>query len=164
MFKLLSSLPLFIWPLFVLLLMGGLKARKTGFVPLKMLLIIPAAFLTWSLISFFGKYGGDLASAALWFLCLGCGFLIGFAHIRRIKPKVDREKQRLELPGSWIPLVLSMSIFFAKSSIGAIKATAPHLEGSILCLLLELFAAIILGVFAGRGIGCLARYRAKIYE
>lgn len=59
---------------------------------------------------------------------------------------------------SWIPLTLSMLIFTFKFSIGMMGSMLPHLNGSILLLGLELFATIILGIFAGRGICCLLRY------
>jgi hypothetical protein len=54
-----------------------------------------------------------------------------------------------------------MSIFISKFSIGAMSSMMPHLKGSLLFLRLELFASIILGIFAGRGINCLLRYRAS---
>lgn len=160
MLKILTNIPLFVWPLFAILLIGGLKARKTGLVPLKVLLLIPIAFFGWSLFSFFGRYADDLLAIFLWILCLGLGFFIGFSHIQRLKPRCDRQKKMIEMPGSWIPLILSMSIFSAKFSIGMMRAMLPHLEGSMLFLALELFSGLILGIFSGRAVGCLLRYRS----
>lgn len=37
----------------------------------------------------------------------------------------------------------------------------PHLENSMLFLGLELFSGIVLGIFTGRGVGCLFRYRSS---
>ena len=160
MLKILTNIPLFVWPLFAILLIGGLKARKTGLVPLKVLLLIPVAFFGWSFFSFFGRYADDPLAIFLWILCLGVGFFIGFSHIQRLKPRCDKQKKMIEMPGSWIPLILSMSIFTAKFSIGMMRAMLPHLEGSMLFLALELFSGLILGIFSGRSVGCLLRYRS----
>jgi hypothetical protein len=155
-----TKIPIFEWPVFFILLFGGLKARKTNTVPLALLLLIPALLFVWSLYAFFGKYDSNLLLSILWFLCLSAGFFIGFLHVQKLKLQFDKQKKRVEMPGSWTPLVLSISIFSAKFSLGMISAMAPHLNGSILLLCLEFFATIILGIFVGRGIGCLFKYRS----
>ncbi len=160
MLQIITKIPVFIWPLFVMLLLGGLKARKTSMVPLFLLLLIPSIFFIWSFFSFFGKYGSDFVSIFLWILCLGIGLLIGFSYMQKLKLRFDKQKKRVEMPGSWLPLILSMLIFTSKFSIGIIGSISPHLSKSTLFLTLELFATIILGIFVGRGIGCLVRYRA----
>lgn len=160
MLQILTEIPVFVVPLFIILVLGGLKARKTGMVPLVMLLLIPSGFFLWSLFSFFGKYGTVPLSILLWILCFGGGLLIGFSHMQKLALRFDKQKRSVEMPGSWIPMILSMSIFTSKFSIGMIGAIAPHLNGSVLVIGLELFSTIILGIFAGRGVGCLFRYRA----
>jgi hypothetical protein len=160
MLKILTNVPIFIWPVFAFLLIGGLKARKTGMVPLAVLLAVPACFFIWSSVSFFGRYGGEALPAILWVLCLSAGFLIGYTHIQKLPLQFDKQKRRIEMPGSWIPLILSMSIFSAKFSLGMMRSTLPHMDGSLFFLGMELLATVILGVFVGRGLGCLYRYRA----
>jgi hypothetical protein len=164
MLQIITNIPLFVYPLFAILLIAGLKARKTSLVPLNVLMLIPATFLSWSLFSFFGRYVEDPLAVALWFFCLGLGFFIGFSHIQRLKLRFDKQKKMVEIPGSWVPLVLSMSIFVAKFSIGMIRAMQPHLEGSVFFLGLELFSTVILGIFAGRAINCFLRYRSSDAE
>jgi len=78
-----------------------------------------------------------------------------------LKLRFDKKKKKVEMPGSLVPLILSMSIFSAKFSIGVMSSMLPRLQGSLLFLGLELFATIIFGVFAGRGINCLIRYRSS---
>lgn len=164
MLQIITKIPTFVWPLFAVLLLGGLKARKASAVPIATLLLIPSIFLGWSLFSFFGKYGTNPLAILFWILCLGLGFLIGFLHLQRLNLQFDRHKKKVEMPGSWIPLILSMSIFTSKFSIGMMSSMMPHLNGSLLFLGLELFSTIILGIFAGRGINCLMRYRAAAAE
>lgn len=161
MLQIITKIPAFVWPLFFILLLGGLRARKNCVVPLVVLLLIPSIFLCWSIFSFFGKYSTNSIAILLWFLCLGIGFSIGFSHLQRIKLKFDKQKNKVEMPGSWIPLTLSMSIFISKFSIEMMGSMMPHLKGSLLFLGVELFSTIILGIFAGRGINCLLRYRTS---
>ena len=164
MLKIITNIPLFVWPLFAILLIGGLKARKTGVVPLRVLILVPVAFFSWSLSSFVERYAADSLSIFLWILCLGVGFFVGFSHIRRLNLRCDKQNKMIEMPGSWIPLALSMSVFFARFAIGMIRGMQPHLEDSILLLGLELFSGIILGIFIGRAIGCYLKYRSSEAE
>ena len=164
MLQIITKIPVFVWPLFAILLIGGLRARKTSAVPIAVLLLIPSIFFGWSLFSFFGKYATNPLAILFWLLCLGVGGFIGFLHMQRLKLQFDRQKKKVEMPGSWIPLILSMSIFTSKFSVGMMSSMMPHLSGSLLFLGLELFATIILGIFAGRGINCLMRYRASAMD
>ncbi len=164
MLQIITKIPVFVWPLFAVLLLGGLKARKASAVPIAVLVLIPSIFFGWSLFSFFGKYGDNPLAILFWLLCLGLGFLIGFLHMQKLNFQFDRQKKKVEMPGSWIPLMLSMSIFTSKFSIGMMSSMMPHLNGSLLFLGLELFSTIILGIFAGRGVNCLMRYRAASAE
>lgn len=164
MIKIINNIPLFVWPLFVMLLIGGIKASKTNQMPLKLLMLIPAVFLSLSLFSFFGRYASEPLAIVLWILCLGAGSFIGFSHIQRLELRFDKQKKMIELPGSWIPLLLSMSIFIAKFSVGMMRSLLPHLEGSILFLGFELFSGIILGIFAGRAVSCFLRYKSSDTE
>lgn len=164
MLQIITKIPLFVWPLFAILLFGGLRARKASAVPIVVLLLIPSIFFGWSLFSFFGKYAIDPLVILCWLLCLGVGFSIGFLHMQRLKLKFNRQKKEVEMPGSWIPLMLSMSIFTSKFLVGMMSSMVPHLNGSLLFFGLELFATIILGIFAGRGANCLLRYKASAIE
>ncbi|MBA2369830.1 MAG: hypothetical protein H0V82_12560 [Candidatus Protochlamydia sp.] len=164
MLQIITKIPVFVWPLFAILLLSGLRARKTNEVPLAVLLLIPSIFFGWSLFSFFGKYATNPLAIFFWFLCLGVGFFIGFSHMQKLKLQFDKQKKKVEMPGSWIPLMLSMSIFTAKFAIGMMGSMLPHLNESFLFLGLELFSTIILGIFAGRGVNCLVRYRTSSME
>jgi hypothetical protein len=158
MLEIIDNIPTFVWPLFFILLLGGLKAKKTAAVPLVVLLIIPAAFFIWSLFSFFCNHGSDLLPALFWILSLSLGFYIGYSHMQSVELCFNKQKKQVEIPGSWIPLILSMSIFASKFSAGMMEAMHPN--ALILILALELFSTVILGIFVGRGINCFLRYRA----
>lgn len=161
MLTILEKTPLFVWPLLAVLIWGGLRATKKNSVPINVLLVIPTGFFIWSLITFFGRFGAEGVSVLLWVVALGSGFVIGYAHMHTLNLEFIHEKKMVMMPGSWIPLMLSLSIFSAKFSIGILTGMRPQLEGSLVIFSLELFSAVILGIFAGRGIGCLKRFRSS---
>jgi hypothetical protein len=140
------------------MLMGGLKARRTHTVPLALPLAIPALFFIWSLTSFFSRFGTEAKLIVLWVLFLTAGSLLGFRYIVRLPLQFADEKRMVTMPGSLLPLLLSLTIFTLKFSSGVIGGYFPHLNGSVAFLVMELIAATALGFFAGRGIGCLRRY------
>lgn len=42
MLQIITKIPLFVWPLFTVLLIGGLRARNASTVPIAILLLIPS--------------------------------------------------------------------------------------------------------------------------
>jgi hypothetical protein len=160
MLNIITEIPIWVWPLFFILLLGGLKARKTSTVPLTMLLLIPSVFFTWGLFSFYGTHACHLISILLWLLSLALGFCVGFIHMQKLDLRFDKQQKKVQLPGSWIPLILSMAIFTTKFTLGMLTAMHPNLIGSLPLLSLELFSTFIAGIFAGRGISCLIRFRS----
>ena len=154
MLQILNEIPFFVWPLLAFLIMGGIKASKGGSVPLVQLIAFPAVFFVWALSSFFDFYGTQLLAILLWIFCLAGGFFLGYSHIQKLKLSFDKQKRSVEMPGSWLPLVLSLAVFSAKFAVGIMREVLPELNGSLLFLSLELFAAGVLGVFAGRALGC----------
>lgn len=157
MVKVLTNIPLYVWPLFTLLLVSGLRAMKKNTVPLAALLAFPAGFLIWSLFTFFGRFGEHIPSVVIWVICLISGLSLGYLHVMNLHLEFIKERKMVVMPGSALPLALSLSIFSAKFSIGMVSGMFPHLSTSLVILGLELVAALILGVFAGRAIGCLRR-------
>lgn len=96
MLEIITKIPMFVWPLFAILLLGGLRASKTSAVPLAVLLLIPSIFFGWALFSFFGKYATDSIAILLWFLCLGIGFFIGFSHMQKLSFNLINKKRKLK--------------------------------------------------------------------
>lgn len=91
MFDIIKEIPFYVGPLFILLLVGGVKARKTGRVPLITLFLVPSIFLSWFSYSFFGLYGFNLLAMLLGCICLGVGGLVGFMHIQKLPLQFDRQ-------------------------------------------------------------------------
>lgn len=48
-----TETPIYVWPLLAYIIFVGMKARKTGIVPLKVLLMMPVIFPIWSCYALF---------------------------------------------------------------------------------------------------------------
>lgn len=161
MHQLITNVPTFVWILLFILLSRGLKATVTRRMPLKKLLLLPAIFFVWSLYSFFEKYSLNPFAIVFWSFCLGLGLILGFSYSRKLKLRFDKQNKEIEMPGNWMQLILSMTIFALKFFLGVMRSMFPDQNGSILFLGIELLATLITGIFVGRAIGCFFRYQTS---
>lgn len=161
MMKIITQTPFYVWPLFAYLVFIGIKASKTNVVPFKVLFIMPVIFSIWSFYSILVRYAVNPFTLLLWAVSILLGVLIGSLVTRRLSMKFDKTNMRVEMPGSWTPLVLSMSIFSTRYFLGITDALHPELAKNWALLLPELIATMISGVFAGRVVACLQKYKTS---
>ncbi len=143
--------PVYVWFLLLYLLWSGWKSRKTRIVSWKLLLIIPAFMFIWSIYAMITRY--DSLSICFWAVSIAMGFWLGSLTVRRLKLRFDKQRHLIEIPGSWIPMMLSVSIFSLRYVLGAIYGLHPELSGNSALLVLENIATIVSGMFTGRLIG-----------
>lgn len=155
--------PLYVWPLLLTLIFAGVKARKTGTIPLKIFFVIPAFFLTWSTYTIFSRYGINFLVQFLWLVSLSLGAFLGIRIAHKLQITIDKQKNLITVPGSWLPLALSMTIFWNKFAIGMLSILSPELIESFFLLVPELVASFATGIFAGRSIGFFQRYKTTPY-
>lgn len=150
--------PLWVWPLLAFILISGIKASKNHILSVKKLMLIPLAFFIWALYSIFAHT--DMYELSLLIASLAVGATLGYLLVRNLNVRFDKAKQIAEMPGSWMTLILALSIFALKFSLGAIISVNPTLKGTLFLLIIEVAAAIIAGIFAGRGISYWLKYKA----
>ena len=116
--EVLRHTPTWVYILFVaLLILGYLQSKDRTSNRLKVLIlpIVMSAFSFHSLQTAFGSELSVMLSAVV-------GLLIAFSLVRRSgQPKGVNylaESQQFSIPGSWVPLVLIMAIFFTKYFVG----------------------------------------------
>ena len=156
MLMILSHTPIWVWLLLTLLLALGLWQRRDRRVRRGQLLALPLALLAlglWSMASGF---------AALPLVCLcWLGSIAAFLWLgtRLPRPAAARwlpEEQRLFLPGSWVPMVLIVSIFSLRYGAGVGQGLHPQWRGQwqVQAPLALLFGGLS-GLFLGRTLGLL---------
>jgi hypothetical protein len=151
MLQILVNTPLYVWPLLALLIWGGVKAKKTHIVSWKALSIMPAIMLLWSIYSVATRYAPVFLS--LWAFSLGIGIWLGILMTRKLALRFDRQKKTVEIPGNWTPLILSLSIFSLRYTLGVSYGLHPESQGSPLLLAVENCATVVSGVLLGRVAG-----------
>lgn len=161
MLKIITSAPIYVWPLLYYLVSAGLKARNARTIPVKNLLIAPIIFLAWACYS---AYIAPDLHIVNWTLRMLGGAWLGWALIQRVQLRFDKEKMTVQLPGSWQPLILSMAIFSIRYFLGATYATEPTWTNHPTLLMLDSLVTTLSGIFIGRLLGYWSKYRAAPHE
>ncbi len=151
MITIISHTPLYVWPLLAYLVWGGLKARKTHVVPWKALLIMPVVMFLWSIYSIVVHY--DPLWICLWAIGMTLGMWLGWLTVRKHDLRFDKQRNLIEIPGNWAPMLLSLSIFSLRYFLGAIYGLHPELIEDANLLSMETLATAVSGMLLGRLIG-----------
>lgn len=151
MLEILQNTPLWVYLLFITLLVFGLKQTKTRTAPKTLLLILPIAMIIYSLVDMIiniGFYGQRLA---LWSTGTIAAWLFAVAFLTPKGLKYDLATRKLVVPGSWIPLLLIVSIFSVKYVQGAINALSPEItKTDLFTWAFSFLNGIFFGIFAAR--------------
>lgn len=148
--SILTGTPWWVFVIFGYVLFIGLKATRPHTVPLMRLFILPIIFNIWSLVNFITSTYAPVFQLALWLGMLLLGLAIGyFIHSKRTIV-VDHTAMTVHLPGSWIPLILIMSIFIVKYYFGYACSTASsQAECAAYRLYSSYFSAFASGILLG---------------
>jgi hypothetical protein len=147
--------PLFVWLLLALLVWGGLRSRKAHTVSWRALLIVPMIMFVWSIYALWGS----AFLMSIWAASMGLGIWLGYLTLYRLPIGWDTARKALIIPGSYMPLILSLSIFALRYTLGTMQALVPGFVGSFAYLTLESGASIVSGMFLGRLLCCKLRVK-----
>jgi len=154
----LQNTPLWVWGVLLGLLALGLSQTRTRKVTRLLVLLLPALMITLSFYSVIASFGIGLAAIGAWAIGLaGAVALNGFGLFGPNGIRYSLEDQRFELPGSWLPLVLMLTIFCTRFVLGVATALNPSMVGTtgfIVCM--SAILGLCSGIFLSRGIRTLA--------
>lgn len=161
--QILARTPAWVFVLLAALLALGLSQVRARQVTLNRAIALPTAMLAlsgWGVVSAFGAGAGPLAT---WLLA---GLITGSLVFRRpAHPGVryDAMQRRIQLPGSWMPLMLILGIFCTKYAVGVSLAMQPSLSvDSGFALPVSAAYGAFSGVFAGRALSLLRLSRRLV--
>jgi hypothetical protein len=156
----LQNTPYWVWGIFVLLLLLGLSQTRTRSVSRVLVFILPLIMIPLSFSTIATTFGINMLPVISWAAGIAASFALN-GFLFRAPANVRFQSGKFEIPGSWIPLVLMMTIFLARFVIGVTRAVNPALVGS------DAFAAIVSailgfcsGLFAARAMKILSAQRA----
>jgi hypothetical protein len=145
--QVLVNTPWWVFALFFLLLALGLVALRPRVVPLWRLLVTPAVFIGWGLVSLMLRFTPLLAFD--WVVAAAVGGLLARATVSAAEIRVKAEG--IAVSGSALPLVRSMLIFFAKYGLSVAAVLVPAQQHNI-----AIWDIAVSGVSAGYFLGWLA--------
>lgn len=151
--------PWWVFLLLAYLIFIGLKARKTSTVSIYKLAILPAVFLIMSIESMISHFKIETLSVSTWMISIIIGSAIGILLVYKSKIKVDRNNKLLELPGSWMTLILILIIFVAKYYCGYALSQDP---GSAINTNTEILVLALSGICTGTFVGRMIIYTYRL--
>lgn len=159
--QLFSHTPLYVWAILAFLVYRGVLASRAREVRLRKLCIIPLVMLALSLSGVHGSFGFDGVAPYAWAMGALAGGLLAWSMTNPRKLTPVTERGSMQLAGSWLPLVLMMSIFCMKYAVAVSLAIHPayaHALGFVLfvCAAYGCFS----GIFLGGLLRTLSAYRA----
>jgi len=151
--------PVWVWPLLALLIWLGIAAMRTRQVRVARLIVLPTVFLALSISGLFSSPLPVLEAVGIWLAGLAVGGLIGRSIAPRHGVTIARDRQRLTVPGSVVPLILILVIFAGRYAAGYAFGRYPELRQDALAVIVTAsYAALCTGVMLGRTLPLLRAY------
>lgn len=159
-----SQVPVWVPIVFVMLLALGLRQARARTVSVRSLAVLPVVMACFSLYGIVSTFGLAPLSLLAW----GIGMAVAILFMARVfagsavKPMatngaVSNEPgsgERIEIPGSWLPLALFMGLFATKFILGFAMAAHAALVGQIgFIIAASIVLGLLSGSFGGRSLG-----------
>ena len=125
--SILLKAPLWVWPLLVVLIVLGLRSTRPRELSDSSVFVWPAIITALSVYSIAATYGAHPLALASWLLGMIAAIVIGrMLPFRSGTARYDEKMGTFHVPGSWVPLVLLLAVFWSRFAIGVFKARFPH--------------------------------------
>lgn len=149
--EILKHTPIWVFGLLVFLLILGLQQSRDRTVQKFLILPLPIGMALLSYFGVFSSFGLSPLSTGLWLTALVSIACFSAKCFPLKGVEFTTVTARFSIPGSWVPLVLMMAIFFSKYLVAVLNALHPSLAMSsgfmiLCCLVYGAFS----GVFVGR--------------
>ena len=151
LYQILVHTPIWVWAILTVLLWAGLVQTTRRRARLRRVVVVLLVMTGLSLYGTFSSFGVTPTNWAMW---VGAGLLtllwIGTSALPA-DLRYDVSARTFDIPGSWVPLGLMMTIFMANYLVGVMLSIAPALahDTATTAIVASLHGAMS-GVFAGR--------------
>lgn len=149
----LSSTPIWVFVLFVVLLAFGLRQTRAFRAGLTRIAILPVAMKTLAVLGVVSAFGGASVALVAWIAAAAVAAAIVLRRPLPDSTRFDASTRVFEITGSIVPLALMMGIFFTKYVVAVRLAMHPELAHQTdFALAVGTLYGAFSGVFVGRGI------------
>jgi len=155
--QILKGTPAWVFVLFFALLAIGFVQSRARVVSAGRITILPAAFIALSLYGVISAFGAQAGPLLAWTAGIVATVTLGRALTTRSRARWDASTGAFHVPGSWIPLSLMMTVFFARYAIAVSMAMHPGLaQETAFALCASLAYGLLSGTFLARALKVLA--------
>ncbi len=154
--------PWWVWPLFALLVIGGVARLKARSLPLARVTIVPVVFLAWGLISLGGRLADRPLLALPWLAAALLGSTVGW-FTSPTGVRADRAQRRIYIPGSPATLFASLTVFVLKYACSVAAAIRPE-DRALIAVIDMAISGASAGYFWSGLVRILLRYRAALSD
>lgn len=147
----LQHVPTWVFGLLALLIALGVWQSRPQQPTLHRSRVLPTVMLLLSLAGVVSAYGLHALPLLAWAAGVATSLAVLHGRAPARGAQFDLSRQQFSVPGSWVPLVLMMTIFALKFVGGALQARAPQLAQALpVVLSASLAYGLVSGVFLGR--------------
>jgi hypothetical protein len=149
--EILKRTPPWVFFLFFVLLAVGYYQSKDRIVGRGKVAILPIIMIALSFYGVLSAFGAAPVGFFSWVIGVGIAVWLGVTLCTAHGVIYSTETQSFSVPGSWLPLVLMMAIFFIKYAVGIILARQlPIASASAFIGSISLCYGLLSGVFLAR--------------
>ncbi|GEA31556.1 hypothetical protein [Clostridium diolis] len=152
-----SQTPFYVWVIFIYLLKRGIKASRDGELSLPKMFIMPSIFIIWGLEKLLTNFSYIGISMIFYTICMCFGTLISYYLYSRYR-NIYIKDGSLYKTGSYLPITIMMTNFFAKYLLNVAMVVNPLLYSTLFFnILYSLLSGFSVGLFIG---GILQAYKS----
>jgi hypothetical protein len=151
--QILGGTPLWVFPLFVgLVVLGWLQSKPRDVRP-AVLAVLPAALGVFSLTRVFAAFGPEPLVLTAWAAGTAAALLLNRTLKQPAGARWSAATGSFHVPGSWVPLVLMMAMFFARYALAVSQAMTPVLvQGTGFRTFASFGLGLLSGIFLARAL------------
>ena len=160
MLQILTHTPPWVFGLFVGLLAFGFMQTRNRNVNKFLAYLLPVGMVALSLAGVQSSFGLKLVPVTLWAAGLALATFIGYTFFRDTRVVFDPNRNAFYIPGSWLPLIVIMAIFFTKYVFAVMHALKIDAASSpAFAMALSLVYGCLSGYFSSRAANLVAQTR-----
>jgi hypothetical protein len=158
----LHNTPYWVWGVFVLLLVLGLSQTRGRNVSRALVFVLPLIMIPLSFYTIASSFGIHALPVIAWALGIAAAFALNvFVFQAPSGVRYVSDLGKFEVPGSWVPLFLMMTIFLSRFVLGVTRAVNPALIGNdVFVGAVSAILGLCSGTFAARAMKTLSAQRA----
>jgi hypothetical protein len=158
--QILIHTPLWVYGLFIALLFFGFQQTRSRTVNAYLAFMLPIGMIALSVSGISSSFGLKPVPLAMWALGLLTVTALGFIFFRDNRITFTPSSQTFFIPGSWIPFLVIMAIFFTKYVLAVMRAFDSEIvKSNVLIAMLSLAYGCFSGYFSSRAVNLASKAR-----